>query len=363
MWAGADIPLLNVFFNVNKKNHKRFLSFGLGMREKIDFNFNLNKDLLSLIYKGNKQFAGQKNNNLAPSLNFLFYNEFFLAAAGQFQLFKNDTAHFPITIKPALRLRYLNGMASIYMPEANINMYTEKDGRFIDLTTALEANMSASVDTPDFSSAIGDINLQSFKGAGKGFGLDLGVGVTLLENLQIHVAMIDMGSIHFKRNVINYTKNATTRFDGIDINEKGEAINTAELNDLIEPDKSYNSYKQPLPTRLVLNGFYGLKQKVKRRVQYYEHNITFTYVQGFRNYLSATKRPTINLGYAYNLKNLVNTGIGFTFGGLNKVQAGAQLGLRLGAVKLGFASNNILPIITAKAGRGTDFNMYLGFYF
>jgi hypothetical protein len=35
----------------------------------------------------------------------------------------------------------------------------------------------------------------------------------------------------------------------------------------------------------------------------------------------------------------------------------------LGAVKLGFASNNLLPLISAKAGKGTDFNMYLGFYF
>ena len=60
---------------------------------------------------------------------------------------------------------------------------------------------------------------------------------------------------------------------------------------------------------------------------------------------------------------MVNTGIGITVGGLNKIQAGAQLGFRLGAVKLGFASNNLLPIITAKAGRGTDFNMWLGFYF
>lgn len=362
LWAGADIPLFNIFFNINKKNHERFLSFGLGMREKIDFNFNLNKDLLSLIYKGNKQFAGQ-HINLAPSLNFLFYNEYFLAASGQIQLFQHDSAHKLITIKPAIRLRYLNGIASIDMPKANIDMYTEPEGRYIDFTSTLELNMATSVDTPDISSAIGDVNLKSLKGAGKGFGLDLGVGVSLMENLQVHVAMIDMGSINFKNNVINYSKNATTRYDGIDLNEKEEAVNTAKLNDLIQPDKSYNSYKQALPTRFVLHGFYGLKPKVKRRVKYYTHNMSLTYVQGFRNYLSSTKHPTLNLGYAYNLKNLINTGIGITFGGLQKLQAGAQLGFRLGAVKLGLASNNLLPLISAKAGKGTDFNMYLGFYF
>jgi hypothetical protein len=362
VWAGADIPLLNVFFNINKKNHERFLSFGLGMREKIDFNFSLNKDLLSLLYKGNKQFAGSTV-NLSPSLNFLFYNEYFLAAAGQFQLFKNDTTRKPIIIKPALRLRYLNGMASIYMSKANIDMYTDPEGRYINFNTLLEANMSSAIDTPDIESALGDINLNSFKGSGKGFGIDLGVGVTLFENLQVHAALIDIGSIHFKRNTINYTKDASYTYDGIDLNNEGETINTTQLNDLIQPDKTYNAYKQPLPTRLILSGFYGLGPKTKRRVTYYMHNISLVYVQGFRNYLNATTKPTVNIGYAYNIYNMVNTGIGITVGGLNKIQAGAQLGFRLGAVKLGFASNNLLPIITAKAGRGTDFNMWLGFYF
>ncbi len=362
VWAGADIPLLNVFFNINKKNHERFLSFGLGMREKIDFNFTLNKDLLSLIYKGNKQFAGETV-NLSPSLNFLFYNEYFLAAAGQFKLFKSDSSHSLITIKPAVRLRYLNGIASIYMPKTNIDMYTDPEGRYINLTTQLEANMSSAVDTPDVESVIGDVNLNSLKGAGKGFGIDIGAGVTLMENLQVHAALIDIGSINFTRNTVNYTKNDTYTYDGVDFNEKGDDITAAEMEDLIQPEKSYKSYKQQLPTRLVLSGFYGLGQKTKRRVPYYVHNVSFTYVQGFRNYLSSTNRPTLNIGYAYNFMNLVNTGIGFTFGGLNKIQGGAQLGLRLGAIKLGLASNNLLPIVTSKSGRGTDFNMYFGFYF
>jgi hypothetical protein len=361
LWAGADIPVMNLFFNVNKKAREPFLSFGLGVREKIDFNFNLNKDLLSLMYKGNKQFADQTV-NLSPSVNFLFYNEYFFAAAAQFKLFKTDSTK-GITIKPAMRLRYLNGMASIYMPDSHIDMYTHPDGRYIDFTTTLEANMSTSVDTPDAEGVLENIDLGSVKSSGKGLGIDLGVGVTLLENLQVHAALIDMGSINFTRNTINYTKNDSYTYDGIDIDTKGDPISTAKLESFLQPEKTYNSYKMPLPTRLVLSGFYGLKHKTKRKVPYYVHNVSLTYVQGFRNYLSATKHPTLNLGYAYSLGNMVNTGVNFTLGGLNKVMAGAHMGFRLGAIKLGFASNNVLPIITTKAGRGTDVNLYLGFYF
>lgn len=208
-----------------------------------------------------------------------------------------------------------------------------------------------------------NIDLQSFKSSGKGFGMDLGLGVTLFENFQAHLGFLDMGSINFNRNTINYTKNDTYTYDGIDINQQGDAINTGNLDEMLQPEKTYNSYKMPLPTKLILSRSVSVQEKAKRKVTYFVHNVSVTYVQGFRNYLSSTKKPALNVGYAYNFKNLVNTGASFTVGRVNKVMAGAHLGFRLGAIKLGLASNNFLPLLSAKAGRGTDVNLYLGFYF
>lgn len=37
LWAGADLPIFNIFFNVNKKAREPFLSFGIGMRERVGF--------------------------------------------------------------------------------------------------------------------------------------------------------------------------------------------------------------------------------------------------------------------------------------------------------------------------------------
>lgn len=361
LWAGLDLPIFNIFFNVNKKGGKPFLSFGLGMREKLDVNFTLNKDLLSLIYKGNKQFA-DRTVNLSPSLNMLLYSEYFLAVAGQVKV--PDLGPLKtISVKPAARFRILNGMAGIYMPKANIDMYTDPEGRYIDFTTNLQANMSSAVDTPDFESALGDVDVQNFKSSGKGFGLDLGVGVSVLDRFRVHLGVTDMGSINFNRNAVNYTKNASYRYEGVDLNGEGNVVNSGNFDELIQPEKTYNAFRMPLPTRIVLSGSYLMKKKTRRKVDYYKHNATFVYVQGFRNYLSATKSPALNLGYAYNLANMVNAGVNFTFGGLNRIMGGAHLGFRLGAVKLGVASNNLLPIVSAKAGRGTDVNMFLGFYF
>jgi len=79
--------------------------------------------------------------------------------------------------------------------------------------------------------------------------------------------------------------------------------------------------------------------------------------------LSSTKAPAINLAYSYSLYNFLNAGINATVGGTNKLQVGAQLGLRIAVFKLGIASNNLLPIIADKSGRGADVFAYLGFYF
>ena len=361
LWAGLDMPIFNIFFNVNKKVREPFISFGLGMRSKVDVNVTMNKDLFSLAYQGNKQFAGETV-NLSPSMNFLFYNEYFLAAAGQFKILNLGKLK-TITVKPAMRLRMLNGMASLSMPDSRIDMYTEPDGRYVEFNTQLEANMSSSVDTPDVEGGFGDFDLQSLKASGKGFGLDLGLGVTLFENIKVHIGVTDMGSINFNRNAINYSKNASYTYDGVDLNDPENTINAGSLEEIIQPDKSYNSYKMSLPTRFILSGSYQLKLKQKRKVPYYVHNISSTYVQGFSNYLSSSRSPALNMGYAYNFKNIINTGANITLGGLNKFMGGGHLGLRLGAIKLGFASNNLLPIVSSKAGRGTDFNMYFGIYF
>lgn len=362
LWLGADLPLFNIFFNVNKKGNKPFLSFGLGARQKFDFNFNFNKELLSLIYKGNKQYAG-KTVNLSPSLNMLYYNEYFLAVAGQFNV--PDFGKFKtITIKPAARFRMLNGMASVHMRDTRIELYTDPEGRYLDLTTALDANMSTIIDTPDLETGIGDnLSMQSFKRSGSGFGMDLGVGVSVLDRFKVHIGLIDIGNINFTKNVVNYTKNATYRYDGVDLNNENEMVDMTALENLIQPEKSYRSYKMTLPTRFILSGFYQMHKVAKRRVHFYRHNASFTYVQGFSNYLSATKRPAFNLGYAYNAGNIVNIGLNATVGGLNKLMGGGHLSFRLGVFKLAIASNNLLPIFTAKAGQGTDFNMFLGFYF
>lgn len=362
VWAGLDLPLLNIFFQVKKKN-KPFLFFGLGMRQKIDINATLNKDLLTLIYKGNKGFSGQTV-NLSPSLNMLYSNEYFLSMAGQISI-PDIGAFKTLSVKPAARFRLISGMAALAMPEARINMYTDPEGRFIDFSTSLQANLASAIDTPDIQSTFGNLSPGSFRSAGRGFGMDLGVGIIALGRIRVHLGLLDIGSIRFTRNAVNYTRNSSYRYEGIDLNgaEEGNSLSTGNLEELIQPEKTYQSFNMALPTKLVFSGAYLMKKKTRRKVDYHAHNVQLTYVQGFRNYLNATRTPALNLGYTYNFVNVVCPGVHVTMGGLNGLMAGAQVGFRLGMFKMGLGSNNLLPLISSSSGRGTDANLYLGFYF
>lgn len=363
IWLGMDVPVLNLFFNVRRKKEP-FLSMGLGIREKMDANFSLNKDFFSLLYKGNKQFEN-RSVNLSPSLNMMLYNEYFFAIAGQFTTrnlipsMKNN-----IVIKPAVRVRYLNGIMGIDMPTSKINMYTAPEGRYIDFTTDMTLNMASAIDTLDIGeNTNSELGLGNFKAAGSGLGVDIGIGLELLENLRLNLGVVDVGGINFNRNVINYTKKDKYRYEGVTLNEDGEMMELADFETLLQPNKTYHSFKQSLPTRFLIHANYGLIKKERRKVSYFAHNFSVAYVQGFKNYLSSTRAPALHLGYAYNLANYVNAGINVTAGGVNKFQAGAMLGIRVLVFKLGIASNNLLPLFYSKAGSGTDASFYFGLYF
>lgn len=367
-WAGTDIPFFNVFFNVKKKYRKPFLSFGIGARQKTDLSLNFSKELLALAYKGNKQFADQSI-SLAPSMNLLSYNELFVTASGIIPVIKSDSG-LNITIKPAVRVRRLIGLAGVYMPNAALDMYTDPEGKYLDFDANMILHASGYADTPNvFSNSNMNLkpNADLLKGSGKGWGYDLGATATINNRVQLSLSLIDLGSIQFEKNVVNYSKFESFRYDGFHINSISNASDSgftfSNIKQILQPDETHESFSMPLPTKLILHGNYGFFPKKRRRIPYYVHNVSATYVQGFKNYLSSTTIPMLNIGYTYSYKNIFNAGTGFTFGGLNKIMTSAQMTLKANFFKLGVGTNNILPLITARAGKGTDVHLFLGFSF
>jgi hypothetical protein len=358
--GSVDLGLLNVAFNINGKNGRKIASIGAGVNERVELNMLFNDDMLLLAWRGNKQYAG-KTVNIMPRFNGLAFTEYYVA--GAFTIAPSFTSAI---IKPAIRLSYLSGQASIHMPKENaISMYTEPEGRYLDFGFNYTINASMDQDSLTLQGSSFNINDKNFlAGAGDGFGMDLGLRVSPSAGLSFNIGVMDIGSIRFKNGVTNMFNHSEYRYEGQEVTfAEDQSLNLDSLAGIADPTYTHETYTVRLPTRLVLSGRMGLGRVEKKSGVYYRHQLSAMYLQGFDNYLSATKRPYLAVGYTRSFNNVLNLGANAGLGGITGGTFGLLASVKAGAFLFGINSNNILPLIAANSGRGADLGMLLGLSF
>ncbi len=367
LYGGYEAQLLSVGVNIKKRGSRAPIYVGFGIRNKTEMSLTYNRDLFSLLYKGNKQFANQ-DVTLSPNIQLLEYTEYNLIGAYPFQIKLFDSFH--VKVKPAARLRYLRSGLNINTKSSNTTLFTEAKGQYLDLGFDYLVNAASTIDTPDVNKINGNnlgLNSLMNKAAGTGFGIDLGVSASLNEKIFVHVGLIDIGAIHYKRNTIQYSSNKTYRYDGYPIYGFDKDINPSNSLDSLEqfskPELSYDPYSVALPTKLIFMLEYKMSKFIFKKMITYKHNFSLTYVQGFRNYLSSSAKPILDIGYLYSLENKINAGLHAFIGGHSRYGVGPQVTLKLGQFRLGFLSNNMLGLLYPDRARGIDMGMNLGINF
>jgi hypothetical protein len=358
--GAVDIALLNVAFNLTNKEGRKTASFGFGVNERAEVNMTFNDDLLALAWKGNKQFAGQTV-NILPRFNGLAFTEYYVSTS-----FNISPANSDVIIKPAIRLSYLSGQASINMPKDNsISLYTEPEGRYLDFGFNYTVNASLDADSVALAGSTFNINNKSFRaGAGSGFGVDLGLRVSPSPGVSFNVGLMDVGSITFKNGVTNMFNHSGYRYEGEELTfTENQSVNLDSLAGLAKPTYTHEAYTVRLPTKLILTGSIGFGRVEQKGGAYYPHQLTAMYLQGFANYLSSTTTPYVAVGYTRSFNNVLNLGVNAGVGGITGGTFGLLASLRLGAFRIGINSNNIIPLIAPNSGRGTDLGMLLGLAF
>ena len=354
--GGFNVAILNAAFNLKNRDGNNVVSLGFGVNERVEMSTVFNRELFLLAYRGNKQFAGQTI-NLAPRLNALAYTEYYVSAAVNAKLPNSG-----VSIKPAIRLRYLSGQASISMPSTStVSLYTEPDGRYLDFDLNYRINTSTAADTVSLATSSFNIDGSTFQqGAGSGFGMDLGLRVAPAENLSINFGITDIGGIRFRKNVVNMYNDTSYRYEGQELSFRDEqTLSLDSIAGIVEPRYSYNSYRMGLPTKLALSAGLGLGKSERRNSTYYRHNLTFAYLQGFSNYLSSTKKAYFAVGYTHSVKGVMNIGTNLSAGGVWGFGWGALVSFKLGPLRLGINTNNFLPLIASKTGKGSDVGFML----
>ncbi len=370
IYAGGNFSFLNVSFNINK--HKRkFMSFAVGTRERLDLNMLYSHNLISLLLKGNKQFSGETVNLSPLSINFLQCTDYYFGMKTllSFKVGKKTL----LKLKPALQFHYLTSMANVYSKKSDIALYTQQDGRELNLNYDYDLYIASPGNNMETHGIFGDVTVKDitknlFSGVGSGKSFDFGLGADVNDWIKISMAVTDVGSITFKNHAMKYSGNGEIKFDGFstDYTETESSFKSQadSMLSLLKPTIENAEYKVPLATKYFTNvSFNLLKKRKKNGMVYFRHTFNVTYIKGFKNYLNATTTPLMALGYNYSIGNILNAGITTSKGRISGTTAGANISVQMGHYQLWCNSNNLLPFIGQQNAKGIDGAVGMGMEF
>ena len=357
IFAGTDLDIVNTSFNV-RKNDQTILTLGFGIRQRNEFQFTFDKNLLALLYQGNAPFAGQSI-SLLPNINYLSLLDYHVSGVYSFR----DMNFGGRKMKAAATLHRYIGISNVQTRTSDISLYTSPDGRYIDVTSDLDVHVAPGVDSAYLSNTeFNENTIRNFllKGHGSGWGIDLGCSIEMNEKLNLHASLIDFGYINFNDESLNYTRSSSLRYDGVNIQGIVDPTVTSNfeadsLINFLELAESKGGYTITMPTKLLVCAEWHSPVDPDDKVPFSKHTATATYLQSFSNYLSATAYPCLNIGYAFSAGNIITTGVNSTFGGMyGGIQAGGFISLRARLLKLSLGSNNILPVFYEKSAKASD---------
>lgn len=366
IYAGTDLDLINTSFHI-KREGERFLTLGFGIRQRNEFQFTFDKNLLSLLYKGNAPFAGQ-NISLLPSINYLSLLDYHVSGAYTFE----DSNLGGRRIKAAMTLHRLVGISNVQTRRSDITFYTSEDGRYIDVTADLDVHVAPGVDSAYLANTeFNENTIRNFllQGHGTGWGIDLGGSIELNSQLEVSASLIDFGFIKFNSSSLNYTRSSTLRYDGVNIDGIVDPQVTSNFDgdslvDFLKLSETRGSYTIGMPTKLLIHGEWHSPRNEDVLVPYSTHTASVTYLQGMGNYLSSSPYPCLNLGYTFSARNIFSAGVSTTLGGMyGGIIGGGFISLRAPVFKLTFGSNNILSAVSERAAKSSDGYVSLSFLF
>jgi hypothetical protein len=342
--VGVETDIIGFGFKV-KKDDEEFMNFSVNVANRTGMNIQFGENFLRLVGQGNHQFLG-RTVPLGPiALNAMSVNEFALGWSMPFNITED------IVLRAGTRLKYWQGLGSLYMPKTQLDMTTQSQGKSIAIKGDYIANYTAFTDSP-------------MSARGSGFGVDLGATIVYQEKFIASLAVNDIGGIKYKKDTYSYSASGDIEYQGLQVRN---LFTSPELNADSAIRSTFSGvadsgqvYKMPMPTKFVFQGEYVIEAgETNAKERPYNKQVAYlTFIKGFNNMPGTTTRPFVAIGYSYALNYVLNVGTNFQTGGYNKFGWGINTSLRMGPIRFGVGSNSVLTYLISKKGTtGLDFSM------
>lgn len=341
----ANVQAVGFGMNVRGRDSIPFLSFGFEHRERTLFSMRIDPDLVSLLYYGNKQYAGKRVIIDPLSIRSLSVRELGGNVAASFRV--GEVAGKPITLRPGVGIYYLIGIQGTRSERGQVEMYTQPDGRAIDFDLDYDLNMAIPRD-----------GLNVFSGIGSGMALDLSMGAHIGDALQVYAGINDIGSVQFWKDVRNYRRTGSYHFEGVEYafgdGEQSSPIPVDSLLSIVDPVITRENFSVDLPTSFILSAQYGFGQKDHEGRPYMKHLVGSTLVSELLKPSWSYAPTAVSVYYTYVAGTRANAGFSFSMRGDTPLGVGVHATVCLGPVRLGLASTNLTPLIAPHSGFGAD---------
>lgn len=337
----SDYNELNQSLSVNllslafKRKHGS-ISFFVNAKENINWQMSKN-GFINLMANGITQDA--QTILIDDQINSTAYIE---GGIGFTQQFLNDK------LAIGVRLKYLIGLA---------NGSTEEDGY---ASLDVNNNYTWTINSNNAIAKVAGVDPENtedyeFSTKNSGFGFDIGATYEILPNLEIEVAVNDIGSITWKENVKEYyiedSNNVTV--DGVNLDSDDDLLDDLEdkLNqDIITGEREGSSYT----TSLATNSYASLSYKLK--------NIHQFRATLFNNHTIEDAESIIALGYNIALKKTTYGVVGIK-NAHGDLDFGLNIATKLGPLQLYVVSDNVNQILALRPEEKKNINVQFGVNF
>ncbi len=330
-----DVNLQNELFFVGFRIKKGFISMGIGLQN--EGRFSIDKNLLELFWYGN---AHEK-----------FYNKMVDLSGTDFNMFSYLQYHLGFSYNldedwtVGARVKFLKGFASIDVEKFEGSVYTHADADnvyTIESTADVLINTSLLDDFRFFDDDFDDAEDIEFsdimRQQNNGVAFDFGARYSGFEKIELALSIIDLGSITWKENVINYyTDQVDYDFTGVEYNDDNDNDVFDELSDEIDDhykfEKKSESFKTALSTKFYLSGSYTLDEKSQVDA--------LVYGRAFDGNLKAALSLGINRQFGRTF------GLRMTYSMYNQeyFNVGLGMSLNLGPIQTYFLTDNIIAAV------------------
>jgi hypothetical protein len=319
VYGGVSADLLHV--QVKVKNG--FFSFQIV--EKANIRFSYPKDLISLAWQGNYQFAGNKANLSSLGLDLNYYREYALG-------YIKEGRKWNIGGK----IKFLQGIANTHVTNKGLELKVAKDS--YDLSVSSDVTLHTSGLDTDPS----DLNVRNYltRFNNKGLAFDLGATYKHSDKLSFSFAVNNIGFIRWSSMVKNYSIKGGTSFEGFQVtipdNEKSNEPNPDYLDSLSNSFKyteSTTKYTTWVIPQFYLRAKYNLSKGTIL-------NASFS-VEKYKAFRTAT-----TLGITQKVGRVFNLLLTYTYQYRSYDNFGIGVMVKPGPVQLYFVSDYILRTYT-----------------